>query len=537
MTLDVNSASSGTGIATSGEGENRTTYEINKDFAEEFDNTVERSIDVLRDAGASYDVGSEAYDRIDGVIDDLGDVTIDFHGSNSAGLDANMNRYFNAVENQLGAIQGDALNGGANTDDALALVSSVEALLSQITDAARADPESDETGDGGSGVSTDETYDLADVSDTLSEARDADAPADKASLLGSAIDALIEKLTGGGTGEAPDNGGSGASPTDPDTGGDIAAPPPPPAPPQIETESYSGDALMGKVYAEGGGGITYDDSDGGLGIDGGEDDEIDGGEKLIFEAGETVQGGEVVFEDLHGESGSRGTINVMKDGEVVDTIKVNGDLDGQQAVRIDQEFDSLEFFVEGGSDIPDGDGFAGGLQQAAYLAGSPEADSSFAISSISVDRKVEGTAPAPDSGTPGEVPNGSDPVDMDVDTLVALLQTLSGVSDRILGEDAGMTAEYIPPGLELSDDQRSALLDQLNDVMEPIVAALEGDTVGEPEITRQELSDALSGLRELVGDVQAEAGDDALGGKAETLDLLIGVVETVIAALDGEQQT
>ncbi|MEM7490979.1 MAG: hypothetical protein AAF390_17825, partial [Pseudomonadota bacterium] len=266
---------------------NGKEYEANKDFARDVESSAEFTIGLLGQEGPTYDAGSDAFRQIDNFIDKIDDGTVNFHGSNSVQLNASANSFLNKVEAGLIQSQGDALDGGASVDDAMRFVNAAEYVFSEIAmfgepapaPMTPAGPAEETLTSGGASGNLSNGLALGGISQTLDQAKNADTSADKASLIQDAIAGLISALTGGGAGDASGDGGPGASPTqtglgqtistaiDALQGGEVAAPPPPP-PPVIETTEYRGDELMGKVWAEGGQGITYDESDGGLGIDG-----------------------------------------------------------------------------------------------------------------------------------------------------------------------------------------------------------------------------------------------------------------------------
>lgn len=496
-------------------------YEAGRDFAKDGDRSAEFTLELLSEEGATYEAGSDTFRQVDNFIDMLDDATIDFHGNNKAQLNGQMNLLLNAVEAGLHQSQGDAINGGGSVDDAKRYVSAAEWLFTEMTGG-------DEiTGGGGDGeaiggsggddmAAPEGTLDLASVMETLQEVENADTPTEKVGLLQEAISALVEALTGGGSEGASDVGGSDASSTSgasdqiSEAIGDlIGGPAEPPEPAtEIVTEAYSADDLMGRVWSESGRGITYDSSDGGLGIDGNEDDEIDRGEKMFFDPGGRVEGGSVTVEDLHGDSGSRATIDVIRDGEVVDTISVNGDMDGTQTVQIDQAFDTLEFSAVGRS--------------------------SFAVSEVTVDREqpVEGGGIAEDSPSAGD-----GQIALDAAAIVELLNALSTVSNTV--SNSGVN------GTSVGMDDQNRLIEQVGTIMKALVGALDGDDGAAPSMSRSELAEVLTSIQELLAGVEGDVSssptgpyrevDDTVATKEEALEALIASITTIIEEMDASE--
>lgn len=493
-------------------------YEAGRDFANDGDRSAEFTLELLSDEGATYEAGSDTFRQVDNFIDMLDDATIDFHGNNSAQLNGQTNLFFNSVEAGLQQVQGDAIDGGGSVDDAMRYVSAAEWLFTEMTggdEITGGDGDGEAVGgSGGDDMAAPEgALDLAEVMETLGDVKDADTPTEKVGLLQEAISALVEALTGGGSGDASDVGGSDASST-PGVGDQISeamedliggpAELPEPAT-EIVTEAYSADDLMGRVWSESGRGITYDSSDGGLGIDGSEDDEIDRGEKMVFDPGGRVEGGSVTVEDLHGDSGSRATIDVIRDGEVVDTIYVNGDMDGTQTVQIDEAFDTLEFSAVGRS--------------------------SFAVSEVTVDREqpVEGGGISEDSP-----PDGNGQIELDSAAIVELLNALSTVSDTV--SNSGVN------GTSVSMDDQNRLIEQVGAIMEALVGALDGDEGAAPSMSRSELAEVLTAVQELLAGVEGDVGgsptgpyrevDPNIATKEEALEALIASITTMIEDID-----
>lgn len=307
------------------------------------------------------------------------------------------------------------------------------------------------------------------------------------------------------TGDDTVTGGSGDDTLDGGAGDDMIEDTPAVEPQtEIVTERLSGDALMGKMNA-GGAAITFDDSDGGLGVagGGGGDDEIGRGEKMTFQTGERFVGGEVELVDLFADKGGKGqevaTINVYDGDNLVDQIQVNGDMDGNQTARIDQAFDRLEFVIDG----ENGD-----------------SDTDFAIGAVSVDREQPVEGGGDPVTTPGGSVDPSTPTNFDATQLIELLQALASVSDLV--DSAAVSNDY-------TEEDKSQIQDLVGDVMEQIVGATDGDEQGDASVTVAELVNILSALNALLNKVRDEVPES--DQKAGTIDAMTDGTEAITEEL------
>lgn len=204
------------------------------------------------------------------------------------------------------------------------------------------------------------------VQQLLAQARGASTTADKASLVSSAIATLMSMLNGagGGAGTTAPQPPVTTQPQSPAPGGTTAPQPPtmpapqPPAPPPapvITERSFDPNTLSSMLTANGRG-VSY--IGGSFGVSGGkEKDEIDRDEQLTFtappaSAGKTIAGARVDIAKLFGDERGgqeRGSIEVWKDGKLIDTVNINGSINGSQSVDINKAFDKLVFKTAGGN--------------------------------------------------------------------------------------------------------------------------------------------------------------------------------------------
>ncbi len=288
-----------------------------------------------------------------------------------------------------------------------------------------------------------------------------------------------EGTVSGGSGSDDNPGGSGDDQIDDDT--PIFEPKT-----QIVTDTFEGNDLLGKLNADGQAlvGEFGEGEDQGIGIKSGKEgddkDEVDAVDgELIFNAGVNAEGGEVFVRDLWANKGGKGqevmNINVYKDGELVDTIQVNGNANGDQKIRIDQPFDQLGFEVNTDKGDPAGN---------------------FSIASVSVDRQE----------AVSEIPLVYNPdleIDFDASSLDALIMGLNMLSDAIDKSDA-------------SEVEQLDLMDVIGDALQIIVDEIEGDAQGEPTMTFGSIVELLNKLQTLVADTGTVIPNNS--GVASALD-------------------
>ena len=496
MSVEMSAPPGDTVTAMSGEAE----FEINRDVGKDLMDRVERINGFLDAESSTYASGGKTELALSGLKNTLEDITEDYHSGNRADLNHEMLGALNNLENLVGRHINDSLEGKANTSKTEFHLSFVSGLLGEHyaeptakskapAAAGKADDASDMSAKAKAATSDaatagDGEIDTAAAEDYLAKAETADTSGEKASLLKSAIASLIGELTGGAEGASDDGGSDASSATDPAE--DAAASAEPNT--TTETVKLEGDALMGRLNA-GGAALTYDKSDGGVGVDSeGEDetDEIDGQERLTFTPGGDVDAAEVVVEDLFGGRGGEGqkvaTINVVKDGEVVDRVQVLGDMDGTQTVRIDTAFDKLVFVVN------------------PHMG---DASGSFAISSITTEKEKA-------------VESGSTPATIvfEAGTFVGLLESLSVASENV---DAGLGDPSA-----FGETAQLPVMELIGELMTSIAAELKGDDADAPTMTAAGAAAILEDLNALV-----EAIDDADGtetSKSETLEALRAAV-------------
>ena len=501
-------------------------------MSKSFATTLDRKMDYLSENGGEgnerYSMTDEYYDQVGHAAALMNRSAVDANRDNVDLLDASAIDYMQDLASLFMTQQGRAVESGAESRGDASRIKYFADGYRGAFDAATAPPEPPAGSRGGDGDGGGDDgpsgagaaggdMDMSEVKEMLGEVRESDNSSAKSSKLSEAIAALIAQIRGtaggaAGSGTSPlqqkvddlvdtiAGTGGGASGTGTQTsgpseneeseegasasGGGGSAPR---AAPEPRTQTLEGDALMGRLDA-GGKSLTFDGSDGGIGIRGGEDDEIGPGQRLTFRPEEPATGGSVDLVDLFG-TGKKGqetaTITVMKDGKEVDQITVRGDMDGDQTAKIDQAFDELVFTSGGGK-------------------------SDFAVKSITTETggeeapEASGGAAGPDEA--GGAAEEAARADFDVTQLLDLLQALSD------------TIALIDGAQNLSDADKDALLDKVADVVDPIAQSLDEDGEGGGAVTGEEVATILEGVTGLNEEVEDEIDDS--GSKNDVLDAL-----------------
>lgn len=493
-------------------------------MSESFATTLDKKMDYLSANGGE---GSERYSMTDEFYDQVGHAAslmnrsaVDANRDNVDLLDAAGIDYMQDLASLFMTQQGRAVESGAEKRGDAGRIKyfadGFRGAYDKAMDARKPDEPAEEAsatpataartqGAAPEAGGSDGDMDMSGVKEMLADVAETDNSSAKSSKLSDAIAALIAQIrgtaepepsgeAGGLKGKIDDlvetiggKSGGGATPASAAEEDEAEEADAAPAP-EPKTTKLEGDALMGRLDA-GGRGLTFDSSDGGIGIRGREKDEIDRGEKMTFRPEEPASGGSVDLVDLFG-TGKKGqetaTISVMKDGKEVDQITVRGDMDGDQTVKIDEAFDELVFESGGGK-------------------------SNFAVKSITTE--TGGEAPeAPDAPDAPEPAPGADDgeeaarADFDITQLLDLLQALSDTIALIDGAEA------------LSDQERGALLDKVAEVIEPIADALDADGEGGEAVTAEEVATIMEGVSGLNEGIEAEIDDS--GTKNDALDAL-----------------
>ncbi|WP_208350347.1 hypothetical protein [Pseudaestuariivita rosea] len=472
-----------------------TGLQFGTEFASKLKQSADRISDFADKSGSEFKNDSSLYQegaRLDKL---LHQGVQSYATGNAKGLNDDSKDYLTNLSRLMGQPMAGARGEGGSTAQLDYVADSLRGILTPVVD----------TRSGGSGgasasgsVGTAGNMDAANV--MLDRIKSADTSEAKADDILDLIAILKNGMGGASKPDAstPAKGddavkaektADSAAETPAVTNGEVSkAEPKAPMPPE---QRLVGDQLMAMMEAPEGAGLTLEDGKGGdMGIgvktkgaskDNGHD-EIGGDEVLKFHAPEGTQGAEVDIVDLFGDKGGKpqekGIITVKdKDGNVLDTIEIRGNKSGDQTVKIDQPFATLEFST-------------------------PEGRSDFAPSGITLN---------PTGGT------SADPMPVG---------ELSGDMSQLLSAMMEITT-FINSSTSLNESTKQKLMGDVTQVLEQIVKSQDDAGEGGETVTATEAAGVLDAIKILTTSLKT-TGDDT-SEKRQGLDALA----TGIAGLNG----
>lgn len=268
-----------------------------------------------------------------------------------------------------------------------------------------------------------------------------------------------------------------------------------------ETDRIAGHELEAHVSA--GGRALNMTREGILGVKGGgQNDEIDSSERLVFTPPQGVSNGATVeIAKLFGEGSSRdniteqGWVRIYRPDGTVDSQRFEGTRDGAQTIEIEGPFTKLVF----GTPANEGRGSSN--------------QSDYGIRAITVEgarqTNAEPTPPVASGGSGGDTA----PIAFDPTSMIGLISALDGMLDSLQGAN-------------VPDAQKEEGLDAIMRVMEEVTSAMGNASDGGQMITGRELTEALADLSGVI-DAAGILGE----GAGPHLDAIAGGLEAIVSSL------
>ncbi|NSX56768.1 hypothetical protein [Parasulfitobacter algicola] len=456
------------------------------DFASKLKQSADRISDFADKSGSEFQNDSSLYQEASRLDKLLHQGVQSYATGNAKGLNDDSKDYLTNLSRLMGQPMAGARGEGGSTTQLDYVADSLRSVLTPVVDTKSA---------GGAGSASDPVttgtggnMDAANVMlDRIKTAETSDAKADDIldliailqNSLGGAVASKSDAAVIPETGPAkPVTKLADQVKADPETDGQMSQPAP--QAPAAPEQRLVGDQLMTMMEAPEGAGLTLEDGKGGdMGIgvktkgapkDNGHD-EIGGDEVLKFHAPEGTQSAQVDIVDLFGDKGGKpqekGIITVKDgDGNVLDTIEIRGNKSGDQTVKIDQPFATLEFST-------------------------PEGRSDFAPSGITLNPTGN------TSGGDAAVPAGN---------MSELLSAMTEITN------------FINSSTALSEASKQKLMGNVTQVLEQIVMSKDSAGDGGDAVTSTEGLGLLASLKTLTTDLKS-AGDDT-SKKQQGLDAL-----------------